>query len=610
MKYLVVAIFVMCISASLADAPIPIRIDVSTTYQTIDHFGASDCWSFQKIGAWDIENKERVADLLFSPEKGIGVSAWRFNIGGGINRQTISHPWRTVETFEVAEGVYDWSRQAEERWFLHAAKERGVKQFIAFVNSPPGRMTRNGYTNCTEGLGSTNLKPGYEDQFVRYVVDILKFFRDQEGITFNYISPVNEPQWEWNNSNQEGNRAGNDDIIAIVKALHAELQRQKVDTEISIVESGDIKSWHQLNSGMTAKYGVKYGNYLQELIDNPAISDKISTHFAGHSYWSDRLDGQMVEHRLTARPFFSDYFAQGWTYWMTEYCILDGPEGAGGNGRDVTIKSALDVARIIHYDLTHLDASAWSWWTAVSPENYKDGLIYTNYKSNPASQSIIESKILWAYGNFSRYIRPGSVRIKLTGANNKYGLLGSAYVNETGDRLFLIFVNVAEKDIPVTLQLSGLAPEYVVRTLTPYITSNKNDENLKPYPPINPADTYTVPARSVMTLVGDIQNNTQINSGQAIQPRTVRWVKNYPNPFNNKTRIDFALDKPADIELSIYNNMGQKVKTLSSGSQMAGSCSVDWDATDAFGRVISSGVYFCVLASTEGEKTIKLLVLQ
>ncbi|RPH98829.1 MAG: xylanase, partial [Calditrichaeota bacterium] len=113
--------------------PLSIKVNAAITYQTMDHFGASDCWSFQKIGAWENEYKEQVADLLFSQTKGIGLSAWRFNIGAGINKNTIQHPWRTVETFEVSEGVYDWSRQAEERWFLHAAQERGVDQFIAFV---------------------------------------------------------------------------------------------------------------------------------------------------------------------------------------------------------------------------------------------------------------------------------------------------------------------------------------------------------------------------------------------------------------------------------------------------------------------------------------------
>ncbi len=149
-----------------------IDIDIETSYQTIDNFGASDCWSMQKIGGWYIAQKERVADLLFSTDKGIGLSAWRFNIGAGINRTTIQHDWRTVETFEVLQNEYDWAKQEEERWFLQAAKERGVDQFIAFVNSPPARMNRNGYTNCTDGLGSTNLTGGYEEQFAAYLGDI------------------------------------------------------------------------------------------------------------------------------------------------------------------------------------------------------------------------------------------------------------------------------------------------------------------------------------------------------------------------------------------------------------------------------------------------------
>src|SRR6056297_2765252 len=78
-----------------------IYIDLSTQYQTIQNFGASDCWSFQKIGKWKEENREKVADLLFSKEEGIGLSAWRFNIGAGVDTNRISDPWRTAETFEV-----------------------------------------------------------------------------------------------------------------------------------------------------------------------------------------------------------------------------------------------------------------------------------------------------------------------------------------------------------------------------------------------------------------------------------------------------------------------------------------------------------------------------
>src|SRR3990172_9393735 len=154
-------LLIVLVFSRLLYAQDDVKMDLGKEYQTIDNFAASDCWSMQKIGAWALPQKERVADLLFSVDKGIGLSAWRFNIGGGMNPY-INHSWRTVETFEVEQGVYDWSRQEEERWFLQAAKERGVDQLIAFVNIPPRRMTRNGRTHCSDGLGSTNLKDGLE----------------------------------------------------------------------------------------------------------------------------------------------------------------------------------------------------------------------------------------------------------------------------------------------------------------------------------------------------------------------------------------------------------------------------------------------------------------
>ncbi len=50
--------------------------------QIIDNFAASDCWSIQRRGGWSLLNRNRVADLLFSQTDGIGLSCWRFNIGG------------------------------------------------------------------------------------------------------------------------------------------------------------------------------------------------------------------------------------------------------------------------------------------------------------------------------------------------------------------------------------------------------------------------------------------------------------------------------------------------------------------------------------------------
>ena len=85
----------------------------------------------QKIGAWPEDEKEKVAQLLFSPLAGIGLSLSSavLNLGAGPDK-TITNPWRTAETFEVSEGKYDWARQANERWFLQAAKRYGVSAFL------------------------------------------------------------------------------------------------------------------------------------------------------------------------------------------------------------------------------------------------------------------------------------------------------------------------------------------------------------------------------------------------------------------------------------------------------------------------------------------------
>ncbi len=612
---IVLLLMVFVLSSPLPARATNIDIDASVEYQTIDNFGASDCWSMQKIGVWFPAQKERVADLLFSEDNGIGLSAWRFNLGAGINTATIHHPWRTVETFEVSQGVYDWSRQEEERWFLQAAKERGVEQFIAFVNSPPARMTRNGYTNCSDGLGSTNLTSGYEGQFATYLVDILKHFRDEWDISFDFVSPVNEPQWEWNGSNQEGNRAGNEDIRAIVNALYDELQNQALETEISIVESGDLRSWYQENGGMTSEYGQTYCNYLAELLADENIRTKIGLHFGGHSYWSDRLANQLVEDRQELFFRILPYLNNGWKYWMTEYCILDGPLGHGGHGRDLTINTALDVARVIHYDLTALRASAWQWWTAVSPEDYKDGLIYTDYMTDPGSQSIIESKLLWAFGNYSRYIRPGSVRVELSGANDKIGLMGSAYMSPDGDKLIIVFVNVGNSEESVSLAVSGLDSDQEILVYTPYVTSDTAGDNLKEYPAFPADSAYIIPARAVVTLIGQINGpggfpGIDLNELPGFDPNDYYLAQNYPNPFKQGTQIIYYLPQAEKIRISIYSLLGQRIKTLVNDEQIAGADWISWDGTNSKNDVVSSGVYFYSLQVAGQRDTKKMLFIQ
>jgi len=481
------------------------QVNLGLQHQVIDNFGASDCWTIQKIGAWPEAQKEQLAKLLFSTKDGIGLSCWRFNVGAGPDA-TIVDPWRTAETFEVSEGKYDWTRQAGQQWFLEAAKRNGVPQLLAFANSPPARMTRNGLTHTTKGDGSTNLKPGYDAQFARYLADILEYFRSVKHIPFQFVSPVNEPSWEWDKPDQEGNRYSNADIRAVLVAVDAALRARQLDTQIIAPESASIQALSKPVSGLSRAYNAAFGNYLDYLLGDPTLSNILRKRVAFHAYLSDRLNAELVQNRQVAKSAFLKY--PGASLWQSEYCILTGSDGKGGGGRDLSMKTALDVARVIHYDLTLLDVSAWQWWLALSRWDYKDGLVYTDYEKPGDKASVIPSKLLWTFGNFSRFVRPGMRRVELAGeGHDKSGLLGSAWIDERNGAVVLVYINEGSlaEDIEVTFSGSVNPLALPMTGMVPFVTSDRPGDDLKEYA-FTPLDAsgnlaYSIPARSVVTLV-------------------------------------------------------------------------------------------------------------
>lgn len=78
-------------------------------------------------------------------------------------------------------------------------------------------------------------------------------------------------------------------------------------------------------------------------------------------------------------------------------------------------------------------------------------------------------------------------------------------------------------------------------------------------------------------------------------PKKFLLLQNYPNPFNPNTVISYQLAAQSSVELSIYNMLGQKVRTLVRQSQLSGSYSVQWDGRNTHGTQVTSGVYFYVL---------------
>ncbi|MDQ0059041.1 glycoside hydrolase [Paenibacillus harenae] len=542
-----------------------VTVDVSKTFQKIDNFGASDAWSMEPIGKnWTEENKSEVADLLFSREDGIGLSAWRFNIGAGsteTDQAIITNPWRRSEAFKSTEdGEYDWSKQAGQQWFLNAAKERGVDTLIGFVNSPPVWMTKNGHAQPDSTVGSTNLKDGYEDEFAAYLTDVLEHF-ENEGTHFDYISPINEPTWDWNKAGQEGNRYNNDDMKRVILELYRQLQASGLNAQISAPDGVEITALldddvyktftnNERYTGGSNSLGVgKYREYIKDLLGDPELKEAVGNKIASHSYWSDYSNPGDDRLGYLRDLLNANLIKYGAKYWMSEYCIL----GSYGPGRDLGIDPALYIARTIHFDLTRANASAWQWWTAVSKEDYKDGLIYTDYNNPGDEQTILASKMLWALGNYSKFIRPGADRVALTGLDEeaRSGLFGSAYRHDGEKTVTAVFVNDSAEDKRVKLALNGINKHESVFVMKPYMTSADQDLARGEDVPVQADGTFEtiIPARSVVTLNGDI-----VKANKKPDAPEIVSVK----PLNKGLQVEFSAPKGAyeyEVRYGVKNNI-------------------------------------------------------
>lgn len=479
-------------------------------HQTIRNFGASDAWSCQFIGKnWPEDKKEQIADWLFSMEKdeegnpeGIGLTAWRFNIGGGSAEQgaasDIGDEWRRAESFMTAENTYDWSKQEGQRWFLRAAQNRGVEEFIGFVNSPPVHLTKNGKAYSSNGQ-SWNLAPEHYGAFADYLSEVAENLASRDGIMLSAISPFNEPQWDWTNSGQEGTPARNSEIAAATRILNDAFAAKNLSTQIEIPETAQL-------------------NYLYEEDNKPGRGKQVETFFdpqseeylgslshvapkvAAHSYFTTWPVDEMANVRRRVR----DEVAISSTpieFWMTEYCVLENNSYINGNGRDLGMLTALYVARVVFADLALANASAWQWWLGVSPYDYKDGLVYTDY--DKFDGNIYDSKTLWALGHFSRFVRPGMKRISV--ARNDFrqadatleSAMSTAFVSEDDSIFTMVIINFTENAIPMELQLDDL-PAY--NDLKLYLTDALSGNNLTVQGDFKAGERYVLPPRAIITI--------------------------------------------------------------------------------------------------------------
>lgn len=167
---------------------------------------------------------------------------------------------------------------------LKAARDRGVERFLAFNLSAPVHMSINGKGFSIKEK-RMNIKAGMMPDYADFLVECIDNLQKKEGVKFDYLSPVNEPQWDWSKGSQEGTPATNEEISQFVKLLSERLSKRGLATKITLGEAGSIQYLYK---------NVDNENFDNQIDDfwNPssplsiASLPNVERVMTGHSYWT------------------------------------------------------------------------------------------------------------------------------------------------------------------------------------------------------------------------------------------------------------------------------------------------------------------------------------
>ena len=472
------AALLMLLSTALAeDGPLVLTVDETVTHQTVESFGTSGAWWSQYVGLWDMPYtgstiikrtvREQIATLLYDRNFGIGLTNYRYNLGAGSADSGLgdySDVNRRAQSFETAPGVYDWSKDEGAQWFLNKVTELGAEEIVLFFNSPIERLTKNGMAHLTPGGEKSNIDPANYGEWAKYACDVAEHFIEQ-GVPVKFISPINEPQWDWAGG-QEGCHYEPTEIAAVYVAFLKEMQTRPLleGVELSGPESGE--------------WGGQTTRYVSALLNNQVLSEHLQA-IDCHSYWTD------TSTKVSFRNWM-DYQYPDVKLRMSEWCEMV-------NGSDFSMDSAIVLTKTLAEDLTVLDVVSWATWIGVAPGGYHDGLIYAA-ENGAGDISVVPLKRLWAYGNYTRYIRPGFTRVDISGGDK---LSAVAFTGEENGKKQLVVVLINDQTEKIDIRLSGAFDRY--NGIIAYETSANCDLSKVAERIAN--TNFTLTPRSVTTFV-------------------------------------------------------------------------------------------------------------
>ena len=539
----VLLLFTAILACQRCERPVRITVDPTSRNQTIEGWGASMIF-------WELEHTPYRDPAWRQAYRDLGLNILRININKEVLVDAsgdMAVPVRLGPDLESNVARMDFDNPKTKvfaemaAWLRQHALEPERVEITGSVWSPPHWMkgptgTRQSHVlhpsvkkptpwlsdgKTGDSIGGRLLQtPDNLEQFGRYLAAWFKGFEAHYGVPIYAASIQNEVSFEnpFDSATYFLGPEGEEEqwwqYAKALEAVRAELTRQRVQTKIMgphMSQVGETPSnpwglWHQMSYIEAVKahsdpqlidflYAYNSNGYMGTSED--AVKMWAAYYHGKHSVpasWARWAEAPGVEE--DGKPIWVSEAGGAKARW------LDGKNGSPGDG-------AITVAQKMHNALVHGNVSAYVYWqmSDTRDEETEHTLLGKKHVASPT-----ESKKYSAFKHFSRYIRPGAVRIGATFPNGKsstggrseydtyHGLSVSAYLHEADRTLTVVLVNMRASDERVRIDLP--AP-LSVQTLQSNLTSDRASFARQPDLPISSHEVeLTVPGYSVVTLHG------------------------------------------------------------------------------------------------------------
>ena len=423
---------------------------------------------------------------------------------------------RGVQAFMDTNGTFDWTRDGTGMYYVKEAVAANVSSITFFVNAAPSglNVTTKDLAPCGGTLETTAIPA-----FVEYIETVLAYWIDQ-GVKIDYISPMNEPDDSFSKCTQEGMAVAQSDRATVFQQLRSALSNSKSPGVKAVKIMGDE------TSQIASQALMHSGNWLPATLTAQSI-DAIAVHM--YDFPDDATlqnYAQLIKNSSASPPPIH----------MTEVSSFQAAPGIhsewGWTGPsiikaqwDPSISSALDLARMIWQWLTLVNASSFSWWTAVSTmmplsctsptcltttingTGFNDALIYIDPAySTTKNYNFYLTKRFWVYKHFTTFYRPGSIRHDIPNSLLPYGTvaLASQSLQDNNQNTWAAtFINRNYTAQDIVMKIPGTTGGGAGKISSIIQTTDDVDWGNVAIPDIDAANneiSLTLPARGVLTV--------------------------------------------------------------------------------------------------------------